>query len=308
MASDYLESELIDSFLNGNLKGDELVDFENRMSSDSNFASQVDNQKSFNQSVEDHELAKFHSKLDKFNPYKNAQNFTLFPWKRLALAVAVLSGLAIGSITLLNSDSDEESPDIEPFLTKQDGDSEPVSNISNKTQVNSEYDLNQGKPQDEENKKEDNNLSMYDYLDGNKPSKKDDNLKAKESISMLESSEPSYVVVGKEIQEENVLVISSDYNKTMKYDKDHKCSNLSLNAKIEVVSNCEAKSGVIKVIGPKIYGGKAPFLYGLNSGEFQKSLVFDNLSKGEYLIKVRDAEGCIIECHNQITVKLLDCE
>jgi hypothetical protein len=42
-------------------------------------------------------------------------------------------------------------------------------------------------------------------------------------------------------------------------------------------------------------GGKAPYTYALNAGSFSSTSNFSNLSGGDYIIRVRDKNGCTIE-------------
>ncbi len=107
MKAEYLENELIDSYLNGNLKGDELFSFESRLNLDTDFATKVNGQKDFNQSFEDHQLSKFHNRLDEFNPYKNPKLGSGITLRSLILGGVVLSGLTIASLSFFNTNNDK---------------------------------------------------------------------------------------------------------------------------------------------------------------------------------------------------------
>jgi hypothetical protein len=54
-------------------------------------------------------------------------------------------------------------------------------------------------------------------------------------------------------------------------------------------SGCKTSLGVATVVAA---GGTAPFEYRINSGSFQGSGIFGNLSAGTYEITVRDGDGC----------------
>lgn len=42
-------------------------------------------------------------------------------------------------------------------------------------------------------------------------------------------------------------------------------------------------------------GGKAPYTYALNAGSFGASAIFSNLSGGDYVVRVKDKNGCVVE-------------
>ena len=311
MKAEYLENELIDSYLNGGLNGNELFAFESRMNSDTSFASKVNNQKTFNQSLEDHELAKFHNRLDQFNPYKNPRISTGFNWGRIAIGSSVLIGLIIGAVSYFSITPEPlEEISVRPvkekelIVNKEENLTKKVeivnyeSTIIEETKSPSSIDTSEGKE-----------LSMYDYMEGSDHNK-DDSPNGKEipNLGTKKLSEPSYVVVGKDIEEEEVLVITSDYNKKMHFIEDDGCSNLSLNTKIESISACESNKGVVKIIDPEVSGGKAPYVYSVNGEDFQELLIFNNLDVGEYQVRVKDSEGCIIKYHNKVQIKKLDCD
>ncbi len=149
---------------------------------------------------------------------------------------------------------------------------------------------------------------MYDFIEEKASLNEKLRNESKSIPDLRESSEPAYVVVGKDIEEEDVLVITSDYNKKMHLIEDDQCSSLTFNAKIETLSDCELKKGTIKVVDPKVSGGKAPYTFAVDENEFQEKSTFKNLEVGEYQIKVKDAEGCIIKYHNRVTIKDLDCK
>lgn len=60
-----------------------------------------------------------------------------------------------------------------------------------------------------------------------------------------------------------------------------------------VATTCGAANGAITV--SKVTGGTAPYTYALNNGNFQAATTFANVAAGEYTIRVKDANGCILE-------------
>ncbi|PTX19320.1 gliding motility-associated-like protein [Pontibacter mucosus] len=60
-----------------------------------------------------------------------------------------------------------------------------------------------------------------------------------------------------------------------------------------VATTCGAANGSITV--SKVTGGTAPYTYALNNGSFQTTTTFANVAAGEYTIRVKDANGCILE-------------
>ena len=306
MKAEYLENELIDSYLDGNLSGDELSAFESRLNLDSGFVSKVNNQKMFNQSLEDYELSKFHNKLDKFNPYKTPKSYNGFKWANLALGTLILSTVIVVVFNLYDSNKEIVSNVVDPIIVeapiilikeqKTNRESEPLEPIS------------LGEVEEVIVVESKRNLSMYDFMDD-----ESDVIELSEKVLATtndgnELVEPFYVVIEKDIVEEDVLVITSDYNKKMHLTEDDNCSSLSFNAKIEMISDCKLEKGIIRVIDPEVSGGKSPYVYAVNENEFQSSLIFEDLEFGEYQVKIRDADGCVIKYHNKVLVESLDCK
>lgn len=54
-------------------------------------------------------------------------------------------------------------------------------------------------------------------------------------------------------------------------------------------SGCKGTGGSVTA---EPEGGEAPFLYKIESGAFQESNVFENLSRGEYTVTIKDNTGC----------------
>ncbi|MFZ4057334.1 MAG: beta strand repeat-containing protein, partial [Ferruginibacter sp.] len=57
-----------------------------------------------------------------------------------------------------------------------------------------------------------------------------------------------------------------------------------------VSASCSANNGAITLSG---LGGVLPYTYNLNNGAFQSSSIFTGLSAGNYIAKIKDANGCI---------------
>jgi gliding motility-associated-like protein len=49
-----------------------------------------------------------------------------------------------------------------------------------------------------------------------------------------------------------------------------------------------------KIVLSEVLGGNPPFLYALNEGIFSAAQVFTELSEGEYIISVKDQDGCLL--------------
>ncbi len=54
-------------------------------------------------------------------------------------------------------------------------------------------------------------------------------------------------------------------------------------------SGCAAPTGRLEVFA----AGAEPFVYALNDGAYQNQSVFEHLAPGDYVVRVRDAEGCV---------------
>ncbi|WP_299991705.1 gliding motility-associated C-terminal domain-containing protein [uncultured Pontibacter sp.] len=60
-----------------------------------------------------------------------------------------------------------------------------------------------------------------------------------------------------------------------------------------ITATCGEANGSITASG--VAGGKAPYTYSLNGGDFQSETVFASVAAGEHTITVKDANGCTIE-------------
>lgn len=72
------------------------------------------------------------------------------------------------------------------------------------------------------------------------------------------------------------------------------CSKSDLAVTFESV-NPESCTVVNGSITAEATGGKGPYTYALNAGSFGSSAVFSALSAGDYILRVRDKNGCTIQ-------------
>jgi gliding motility-associated-like protein len=72
-------------------------------------------------------------------------------------------------------------------------------------------------------------------------------------------------------------------------------------AHTETDASCQNNDGSITATGA---GGVLPFQFNLNGGTFQNSGVFRNLSTGNYIVIIKDANGCTFS--QQVTVPLIN--
>lgn len=56
--------------------------------------------------------------------------------------------------------------------------------------------------------------------------------------------------------------------------------------------SCAVVNGSITLIAT---GGKGPYTYALNAGAFGSNAVFTQLSAGDYVVRVKDKNGCVVE-------------
>lgn len=80
------------------------------------------------------------------------------------------------------------------------------------------------------------------------------------------------------------------------------CATSDLALTVESVNpeSCSVLNGSITATPA---GGKAPYTYALNAGAFTLEPVFTNLSAGDYILRIKDKNGCIVQS-NQIQLRI----
>lgn len=299
MGVEDIEFELIDAYLNGDLTGDRLISFEEKLSSDPNFAKNVNDQQVFNQSLEDYELARFHRKLNQYNPYRSGVVKSGYSYLKNIGFLAAFAIVSASGFLYFSNDQELKEEIVTTSESLERVESLSATKINKTTKNEKTIDttpINKVKV-DKEIKPEvvvSNKVNLIEEENNDTP---------------VRSDEPSYLVVEREIIEEDVLVIKSDYKQKMNYTKEvDDCANLTFNAKIEVMADCEKGNGFIKIVNPTIEGGVKPFTYSINGGDFNSSLIFDQLNFGSYKLKVKDSNGCEIEYHNNILIQTSSCD
>lgn len=69
-------------------------------------------------------------------------------------------------------------------------------------------------------------------------------------------------------------------------------SDLSVTVESTDPESCDMINGTITAMA---MGGKAPYTYALNAGAFGQNATFTGLSAGDYILRVKDKNGCIIQ-------------
>ncbi|MFN3402978.1 MAG: SprB repeat-containing protein [Cytophagaceae bacterium] len=283
MSVDIQEMELIDRFLRNELSGQELSSFESRLLSDNYFREQVDTQRFINESFVEYQLEDLYKKLESRNPYKN--KFRGLKNLGIIISGMLLVGLIIfvykNYTTSFNETSDQS-------LTIDADISEPVDiPIINDVTGHGSISYNSKKTPE---------IIPADHgkiIEVAQPEKKEKTFDGdSESEPIIPQIENPLMVNKEEVKENKSLL--KDCNEGIKAD-------------FMVTETCYDKPGG-KILFSKVNGGTPPYLYSIDGGRsFHNSGEFHNLSSNNYILIIKDNNGCQSIVNSQVRLEGKDC-
>lgn len=268
------EFEQIENYLNGSMSASEHAEFEKLMEQNKDLKSEVLLQEQMNDVL----LDKFLLQEKAFMQNFNYQQQTTGWYKYLFAGLSVLSLLSI------------------PFFinTRQEADKVEQQLIVEKNNLVS--DNNEKNPQEE--------IQVPIVVENKvvKTSPLPIKITSKEEITVSEKVDfPSITPKNKEIvivpkKEEVVLttIINQEIVKTSKQEidiiKEDPCKTIKMNLSFEITKSCKNEE-----TGEILIKAKSTYEYSLNQERFSKQSNYSHLTKGNYIIEIKDENNCVEE-------------
>lgn len=259
--------EIIENYLKGNLKGEELSSFEERLATDSQFSSEVERHKKVQELVLLKGLLETRGKLDEIRRIKNAKpNGSSNHWGKIFLLG--ISAVLIGGLFLwLNKK--ENKLEKQTLATS-------VENKNNSNEANqSSEDLFQ-KPEEEKAKNR----------------RREEKQAKNDSISEVEESKAHADPIPAPSKDDTTSVLpASKPKETSNTGEYNPCKSVSIQSKINSEESCMDKpTGKISL--SSITGGTSPYKISFNNSGFSSREVFVNVGEGKHWLTIQDAKGC----------------
>jgi hypothetical protein len=270
------EFELIENYLKGKLQGQELVEFENKLASNSAFSSKVEEHKAMQELLHTQGLIQTREKLQalrkerlsKDNKKGNGHN----GWIKSVIFI-LLSLVVLTSVYLFFNQSKSSNDSNTFFTSSPEGNplsDSTISALDNKENTSATIISNSI-----DSIKTDKTLSVTDITD-------------KDSVwqNMTTTSSTDTHSV-KPTDKKNIAsqkVIPPEIVKDA-------CDEVHIKAKIQTDASCEDKT-TGKLVLSQLTGGKAPYIFSLDNVESGRSGFFDQLPAGKHEVQITDANGC----------------
>ncbi len=284
MKEEYRILELIDHYLSGQLEGEALHSFEQRMQADQAFREQVEVQQMTNNLLAVKEQLPLMEEMQRLRKKSQFRKKTI----RYGMVAGGI-GLGLATFLFLNDGNSPQGPDSDSLVVVQETktpDRQPSSETqspSKEVVKEEEADMPTSKaPQKEtENKqtqaKETKEETQKEVAVDSLPETSKRDINKEEIAEKKEARKEDDVVVTKE------AVVD--------------CDEVTIEVPFEVANTCQGEAtGSIEVFPKEIQGGRLPYEFSLDSKEkFTDRTQFEDLAKGEHRLFVRDGQGCVKE-------------
>lgn len=306
MRSEIEKYELIERYLGGLLTEQELSDFEHRLKTDPEFASEVNRHIEISKLIHDGTLLKIRETVKEIHDAKSSWDFfKSLGGKILMITIAGLFILSTMFIIRKIRIQEEDHQTIESTFIEND--------------TVAMYEHKEGTDKKENPKEHTEHVTHLE-----KPSEKQVD-PPKESISDFSKSDISEeekqigtrvmsVVPPKETQlsefehEDEKGSAKATDSENVHISDSMDCHNVTISADVETKESCEQKpTGTIQIIKSSIQGGTPPYFVSIDNGEnFYSSFVFSELPQGNYVVFIRDNHNCITNSGNY-WIAIYDC-
>ena len=268
--------ELIDKFLDGTLSENEREEYNRLLANDENFEKEIDKVRKANEAIHQLGLFEISQRLDQIHQKKTTG--------RKRLLFSILGGILLVASGLIVSQfyHKSESEEISTPLQSESHTKNVITSTKKSIVVIEE-------------KKE----SLYDST---RKDERVETLYKQPEQKEIEPVIPSQIIpidvqvepiekvqeTKKEIKKEEVL--AANIKKEEKEGK--KCPTITLNH-YEALAACKGESnGKISILNSNISGGTTPYTIYIIDENRAEVLDATNLSEGEYIVKIIDAEDC----------------
>ena len=274
------QNELIDRFLNGELKGSELHSFQKRVEEDAIFAEEVRLQEIANTLIIAHSTTVLKQKMERYRPtIHNEPKGNKGIWILVAaLITAGIVALMIGFNKKIQNKTSNEGEQAAIAVTTQPTELSEVESSSPASAPNQSINSRRT------NVKQKIVKASSPEIQTNK-SKDIAAIPSTISSSTIGSVEKAATPVTKE-----------------------PCSHIVISAHTSAHETCkDSASGKIAISLSSVKGGTPPYTFSLDvAGDYTTRNEFDNLSKGRYVVSIKDAYGCFSSLPS-IEVKSKNC-
>jgi hypothetical protein len=299
MKPDEIVYEWIDRYLNGELKGNELSDFTNKLTSDGDFSALVQNQKAANDIILGNRLSAVKQMMDENFKSTDTKNNTATKWG--------LGGL-LGVSVLISG-----------ILYFSDNTVIPISSFSSTTVSNNIVETQKqssnilaSKP--DEKLHEEVFHPLYEKI--NKPSSADRTLLLDVQKSSDNATNTTTERINQSIHPTSVDTIqikNQVLTTPINIQKHDLCLGVVIEAILTVDAACTNKTdGEIHIIENSIKGGQSPYTYILINKSHdtmrQKTTDFVSLSAGQHTLFFKDANNCFSTYKKPLYVNEKSCK
>jgi len=292
--------ELIEKYLQGNLKGDELKSIEERIQSDPEFALEVSKHQESHNFIFERAMVDMKDQIGKIHQKNTISGNGKLGWRNLFSYLGVLLFTAALIIVVSAKNRYEEGTLFQGLRKKtvaENSDSirVAVKPIKQKKQVYVQQEIVT------------DTLSLSDSLNTIDTSDVYSQKDIEEELSdIINSAVP---VVNSESQPELKNNDPESKNNpqessTSKTD----CNDIEIEADIESENSCDDKpTGKISVNKQSLDGGEPPYQLSIDGGKnYYSNLAVSNLSPSKYKVFIKDANNCFSKL-GDILIKAIDC-
>jgi len=262
--------EIIENYLKGNLKGDELSTFERRLAADSQFSSEVEKHRKVQELILLRGLLETRGKLDEIRRVKSGKHHGTGNnhWGKillLGISAVLISGL------FLWLDKKENKPEKESLTVRIEEKKQSKEDTNSKEESPS---LKSGEQKIWKEKSE-GKRAPVDSI-----SEKPDNKVVPDPIPTPAANDSSRRVPA---------VMPKEADQSVEQNP---CKLIVIQAKIHSEESCVDKpTGKISL--SSITGGSPPYKFSFNNYNFSSKDVFMNIGEGMHQVTIKDSKGCI---------------
>lgn len=274
--------EEIDRYLNEELSEAELVQFNEKLSTDGEFKSIVDAQKIANEIIIDQEMIKLKARMSK---EMNADNTGSGPWGKIIIfSAVVVASTAFYSYMNYSSSDAEDIKEITLAAPVNTTD----SSLAEKHQVEvtvAAVKQNQTKPQP--------STAIVD---------------AKNSSTDVSASTETFVPITEKFSSVATTIQREDVKQAVKAAEQItkvNCETVHISAQVRVDYGFDSDGEATIIIDQlSVKGGMAPYTYAIDQSVFDNDTRFDGIKDGVYHVRVKDHNGCVSQVKKEIIVKI----
>jgi len=294
MRKDIEKYERIEKYLNGQLSGKELNDFERQLKSDPELASELEKHKNISHLIHEGTLLRIRETVKEIHNTSYPRSLFRRGNSKFILITLVGTFIIVPFFFIKKIRIALENQQLpENVIPKIDTITRQVLNVDTFKEITHEEKIRDVIKSEKSYKK------STDH-----PVAKDSEITASEKI--LKEKEISMDVAVKipDAETRKAEPATDDIKKKSEPANDTEntngsdnvdCSTVLISAEVEIKESCEQKpTGTIQIIESTIQGGTPPYLVSIDDGDnFYPYLVFNELSRGNYMLWLKDRNNCL---------------